>query len=163
MRGDLPVGHAARDEHQDFVLARGEVVQDGRVARHAGALRLVAEGGDETCGDRGRDHAVAGGDDADAGDKVGGRRALEQKAAGAGLEALIDVFVQVEGREDKDARGLVAPQRDNGARRLDPVHHRHLHVHQHDVGIQAARQLQRLAAVAGFAVRARLPLHKEGT
>jgi len=151
MRGDLPVGHAARDQHQHFVLARGEVVQHGRVARHAGALLPVTEAGDQARGDRGRDHAVAGGDDADAGDEVGGRRALEKEAAGAGLQAFVDVLIEVEGREDEDARGLVAPQRDDGARRLDPVHDRHLHVHQHDVGIQAARQLHRLAAVAGFA------------
>ena len=116
------------------------------VARGAPARSSrVAEGGDEARGHRGRDHAVAGGHDADAGDQVGGRRALEQEAAGAGLEALVHVLVEIEGGEDEDARALVAPQRDDRARRLDAVHDRHLHVHEHDVGVEAARQLHRLA------------------
>ena len=59
------------------------------------------------------------------------------------------VLVGVEGgQHDHRGRVAVAVQ---GARRLEPVHHRHPDVHQHDVGTQRRGLPQALGAVTGLA------------
>src|SRR5262249_4842751 len=78
-----------------------------------------------------------------------GRHVLEQEAARADTQRLVDVLVQIKGRENEHA-ALDAAQQDAPGR-LDPVHGRHTDVHQDDVREQPLRQLDRLAAVAGLA------------
>jgi hypothetical protein len=36
-------------------------------------------------------------------------RVLEEESAGSGLQSLVDVLVEVEGREDEDARRIAVP------------------------------------------------------
>ena len=151
MGGDVPVGHAAGDQDEHLVLALGELVERSRIAEDPGARVSLAEARDEPRRHRRSDHAVAGRHHADAGDQVGGRRALEQKPTGARLEAFVHVLVQVERGEDEHARALVSFERHDLARGLDAVHLRHLHVHEHHVRVQPSRELERLGAVAGLA------------
>ena len=47
------------------------------------------------------------------------------------------------------------------ARRLDPVHHRHLEVHQHDVGRRRPAELDRLGAVRGRADQLHVRLRRD--
>jgi len=84
------------------------------------------------------------------GDELIRRRRLQQEAAGARAERLVDVLVEVEGREDDDLRrrGRAVAQDPS---RLEPVQPRHPDVHQHDVGLQVASELDRLGAVARLA------------
>ena len=74
------------------------------------------------------------------------RDVLEQEAAGAGVQRVVHVLVEVEGGQHQDPRaGRVG--RDDPPGRLDPVHDRHAHVHQHDVGALLAAQPHGLRAV----------------
>ena len=68
----------------------------GAGARHAGELL------DHPPGDRRREQRVAGRDRADGGDQLLGRVVLEHEAARARVQRLVDVLVEVEGREDQD-------------------------------------------------------------
>src|SRR4029077_20108133 len=61
------------------------------------------------------------------------RRVLEQESAGTSKQAVEDVLVQVEGREQHDPRRL-RRQRGHPPGGLDPVEPRHAHVHHHDIG-----------------------------
>ena len=101
---------------------------------------------DHALRDRGREQRVAAGDDADRGDELLGRVVLEHEAAGAGAERLVDVLVEVEGREDEDPRGGVGGEDAPG--RLEPVELGHADVHQHDGRVEAGGLVDRLEAVA---------------
>src|SRR5262249_46573704 len=107
----------------------------------------------------------APGDHAHRLDQLGRLYVLEQEAARAGADGLVDVLVEVEGREDHDA-GLRAPGRD-APRRLHAVAVGHAHVHQDHVRLETPGQLDGLGAVLGFAhdreVLARLEDHAEAT
>ena len=114
-----------------------------------GALRRAEprELGDQAaCDDRCQER-FAGGDDAHRFEERLGRSVLEQEPAGAGLERVVDVFVQVECRQDEDPRTGVAGGGANLAGRGDAVEHRHPDVHQHDVGPVLLALLHRLFAV----------------
>ena len=84
---------------------------------------------------------------------------LEEEAAGAGADRLEGVLVEVEGGQDQDS-GAGAVSRavsaaataaaHDAARRLDPVHPRHPHVHEDDVGLDAGQQLDGGGAVVGL-------------
>jgi hypothetical protein len=140
---DLLVGEPAGQEPQDLALAVGErrepvaVAHDG-VGQPRGDLRQQPAGHG-----RGEDR-VAGGHGLHGGDEVGGAGVLEQEAARARAQRVDDEVVQAERREDQDA---VARQ---AARRLDAVHARHADVHEHDVGVEALGERDRLVAVAGL-------------
>ena len=100
----------------------------------------------------GREQRLAAGDDADARGELLGRDVLEQEAAGARAQRLVDVLVEVEGGEHQHARRRVVLARvDDAAGRLDAVELGHADVHQHDVGLQPPRHLDRLQAVDGLA------------
>jgi hypothetical protein len=58
---------------------------------------------------------------------------LQQESAGTGKQAVEDVLVQVEGREQHDPRRL-RRQRGHPPGGLDPVELGHAHVHRHDIG-----------------------------
>jgi hypothetical protein len=91
------------------------------------------------------------------------RRCLQQEAARPGAQRLIEVLVLVEGGQHHDAGvGALAGQR---ARCCDAVEVRHADVHQRDVGLRTAHQLDGLLAVGGVAdhleVALRLQDHAE--
>ena len=75
-----------------------------------------------------------------------GRVVLEHEAAGAGAERLVDVLVEVEGRQDQDPRGVIGGN--DPPRRLEPVELGHADVHQHDRGPEAGGLLDRFQSVA---------------
>ena len=120
----------------------------------AGDGRVVGELGDQPPGDGRGQQRVARGDDADAGGQLLGRDVLEQEAAGARPQRLVDVLVEVEGREHEDADATVgrrvAAARDPPGR-LDAVELGHADVHQDDVRRQASGLVDRLAPVRGLA------------
>ena len=63
---------------------------------------------DQAPGDRGREQRAAVGDDADRGQQLVLGGVLEQEAARAGAQRLVDVLVEVEGGEHEHARGVLA-------------------------------------------------------
>ena len=76
-----------------------------------------------------------------------GWRVLEQEAARARAQRLVDVLVEVEGREHQHPEPGV-PVADEPARRLEPVEVRHPDVHQDHVRRMLARRIERLQPVA---------------
>ncbi len=82
-------------------------------------------------------------------DELLGRRVLQEEPARAGAERLVDVLVEVERREDENARPLVAAV-EQAARRLEAVHVRHADVHEDDVRVELARGLDGLGPVGGL-------------
>ena len=119
----------------------------GRAGR-GGAGELL----DQALGDRGRDQRVAGGDDADRGDELFGEDVFEQEAAGAGAQCVVDVLVEVEGGEHQDRhRMVIVGLGEDSASGFEAVDVGHLDVHQHDVRMAAANEIDRVATVAGLA------------
>ena len=149
--GDLGVGQAAGDLEQDLALPGGQQLQAGEFGGsdgRRGSGQAVRKGRQQPARDAGSDHRIAVGDRADGRQQLPGRRVLEQKAAGAGAQPGVDVFVEVEGGEDDDPS--VAVGRGDQARRLHPVDLGHAHVHQHDVGGGPLGRGHGLAAGRGF-------------
>ena len=91
---------------------------------------------------------AAGGDDADRGDQLLLGRVLEQEAARAGAQRLVDVLVEVEGGEHEHARPAGAARCAASPRRRRA---RHPDVHEHDVRATLARAGDRLRPVARLA------------
>jgi hypothetical protein len=147
--GDLGVRQPARDELEDLELARGQLVEALRRLRRR--RRRRGELLDQPLRDRRGEQRLALSDDADARRELLRRDVLEQEAAGAGAQRLVDVLVQVECGEHQHPDRRRAVERDDAARRLDPVELRHADVHQHDVRRQPPGQLDRLGAVGGLA------------
>ena len=79
-----------------------------------------------------------------------GARVLEQEAARARAQGLVDVLVHVEGGQHHDLRVDVVAGK-QAPRCLDPVQLGHPHVHQDDVRPQPAGLRERLLAVRGLA------------
>jgi hypothetical protein len=76
------------------------------------------------------------------------RGVLEQEAARAGAQPVVDVLVEIDGREDEDARGGFHRREAPG--RLEPVDVGHPDVHQRDVGCKAPDGGDGLLAVGSF-------------
>ena len=74
---------------------------------------------------------------------------MSRKPLAPGPDRRVHVLVEVERREDEDARR--AARRDDPPRRLDPVELRHPDVHQDHVRLELGRQAHRLVAVLGLA------------
>ena len=134
---ERPVG----DQAEDLALACRQLLELPRAARP----RVARELPDHALGDGGREERVAGGDGPDRRDQLLGRVVLEHEAAGAGAERLVDVLVEVEGREDEDPRGRVGGEDAPG--RLEAVELRHADVHQDDGRVEARRLGDGLVAV----------------
>ena len=77
---------------------------------------------DQAARDRRGEERVAGGDDAHRLEEGLGWNVLEEEPARARLEGVVDVLVEVEGREDEDARPVPVTTRADLPGRLDPVH-----------------------------------------
>ncbi len=165
--GDLQIRGALRHEHQHLALARGQR-RHGRLLllalRAADLVRAQARGHvRQEPARRGRgDHGVAPVHGADRGEQLLGRGVLEQEAAGARLDRVERVLVQVEGGQHHDARGVRPAQQ--GAGGLDAVHLRHAHVHQHDVGARHGHRRHRLAPAPRLRHdrQVRLRVHEHG-
>jgi hypothetical protein len=133
LRGDLGVGHAAREQAQDLQLARRE--------RRDRLRRPVLSGGggharellDEAAGDRRLQQRVAGRRDADRVEQPRGGRVLEQEAARPEAQGVVDVLAGVE-RRQHEHRGLQARVAEDRLRRAQAVEIGHADVHEHDVG-----------------------------
>jgi hypothetical protein len=82
-----------------------------------------------------------------------GRRGLQQEAARPRAQRLERVLVEVERRDREDAGPRARGEQT--ARRLDAVHARHPHVHEHDVGMRAQRLLDGVDAVRASATTVR--------
>ena len=85
---------------------------------------------------RGCEQGVACRDDADGGGELLGADVLEEEAAGAGPQGLVDVLVEVEGGEDEDVGGRRRCSEPAGG--LDAVELGHADVHEDDVGLVLA-------------------------
>jgi hypothetical protein len=119
-----------------------------RLGRGGGRARELL---DKALGDRRGEQRLALRDDADACGELLGRHVLEQEAARAGSQRLVDVLVEVERREHQHPHGRVAAELGHPPRRLDPVELRHADVHQDDVRLELAGELHRLGAVGRLA------------
>src|SRR6266516_7309609 len=86
--------------------------------------------------------------DFDAGNELLLRCVLEQEPAGARAQRLVDVLVEVERREHEHTRPIRPV--DDPTCRFDTVELGHAEVHEHDVGLEGAGELDRLEAVPGF-------------
>ena len=92
---------------------------------------------DEAAGDAGCEEGIALADHPYCGGELLGRGVFEQKSAGAGLEGVVDVLVEVERRQDEDADlGRLAPGCDPPGG-LDAVEAGHADVHQDTSGFRS--------------------------
>jgi hypothetical protein len=89
-----------------------------------------------------------------------GRHVLEEKAARAAAERVVDVLVEVEGREHDHPRRAL-PVGGHLPGRLDAVHDRHAHVHEDDMRALLAAELHRLLPVGGGSHDAEVVLRAE--
>ncbi len=154
--GDLPVGESLGDQPQHVELPgrqRGQPLGHGGRGGGRGPQR-PGEGADQTPGDGGIDQRVTGRHRPDRADQLLGRGVLEQEAAGPSAERLVDVLVGVEGGQDQHPGGGPGQHRPG---RLQTVQPRHPDVHQHHVGLERHRPLDRLHPVG------RLPHHVDAT
>jgi hypothetical protein len=98
----------------------------------------------------GRDQSVAPGNHPHGGDQILGDDVLQEEAARPGAQGVVDVLIEIEGRQHQHG-GLTAALGDDPARGLQPVEIRHLDVHQHDARPPRARQVDRIAPVGSLA------------
>ena len=146
---DLVVAHTTRDERQNLALAIGQAAQIGRTG--AGRRARGDERLDQPARDGRLDKRIAGGDDPNRRNDLVRLGIFQQKAARAGRKGVVDVFVQVERRQDKHLHVAERRVRADCARRLDAVRARHADVHEHNVGTQTVRQRCGLVAIARLA------------
>ena len=139
---DLGIGEAGRDQAQDLELARRQLVERRRRVGAGDARELL----DHAFRDSGGEEGVAGGDGADRGEQLLGWLVLEDEPAGTGPQRLVDVFVEIERRQDEDPRRAVG--REDAPRCLEPVELRHADVHQDHARVEPGRLLHRLEAGA---------------
>jgi hypothetical protein len=123
----ISVLEAAGDELEHLELARGQFLQAGGVGvGHGGAAE---EARDQPARDRRGEQGVACCHCADGGDELLGGRGFEQEAAGAGLQRVVDVAVEVEGCEDEHAGGARRGIGEHAPSGFELVEPRHADVH----------------------------------
>ena len=108
-RGDLGVGRPRASRAQRLALARVRSSSAGASPRRAAAGRVAL---DQPPRDRRREQRLAAGDGADGADQLARGTSLSRKPLAPARSALVDVLVEVEGRQH---RARAAP--DAGARR----------------------------------------------
>ena len=137
----------------DLALPLGQLVEHRRVGPRLGpwiGRTRPREPLDEAPGDARCQQRVARSDDADGLDELLGRHVLEEEAAGAGTEGAVDVLVEVERGEDDDAHAIELGVRRDDRRGGDAVEAWHAYVHQQDVGVGGAGELDRCVTVGGL-------------
>jgi hypothetical protein len=129
------------------------------------AITPARERRDQAAGDARGEQGVAAGGDPHRADQILRLGVLEQEAARAGPQRLVDVIVGLERGQDDDlhpGQGAVRGDPAGGLEAIDPGHP---DVHQDHVGALGARQLHRLLAVDRLAdhldVSVRLEQHPE--
>ena len=141
------IGQPAGDARQDLALAGGQVRQGPKpviaVVDHRGREGEVL---DEPAGGGGGHDRVAAVHMVDRGHELLQGGVLEEEAAGARPDRLVGVLVEVEGGQDNDS-GAAGAAPGDGARRLDPVHSRHAHVHEDDIRLDPLDQVDGGASV----------------
>src|SRR5439155_16999945 len=121
--------------------------------------RPVAELLDHRACDRGVEQSVSPRYDPNPGEQLLCGRILEQETARPRSQGLVDILGQTEGREDEDSRGRRAGA--ESSRGFEAVDARHANVHQHEIGLQPPRRLDRLEAVSGLSHDLDLRIHLE--
>ncbi len=147
MKSSLPISAFERPRASKRKTSRSRSLSSSSSCRrrrtwHAGELL------DHASRDRRREERVSVGNRADRGDQLFGRVVLEDEAAGARPQRLVDVFVEVERREDQNPRAVVV--RENAPGRLKAVELGHADVHQDDA------RMETRGLVDGFEPVARL-------
>lgn len=99
--GDLAVRETARKQAQYFALARRQLRKTRRLFSRSRSPRELL---DQSSRNGGCEHRASVGCDADCCDQLVLGRVLQQEAACACAEGLVDVLVEVEGSEDEDTR-----------------------------------------------------------
>src|SRR3954447_13369640 len=140
---DLRICEARADEAQDLELARAEVEARRRARTFLDVVR------DKPREHSRCEHGVARGSGADCFDELFPSHVLEQERARAGAQGVVDVLVEIERRQDDDAR--VQTCGDDAPRRLDPVDLRHPDVHENDVRSEVASERSGFGAVRRLA------------
>jgi hypothetical protein len=147
--GDFAVAQAVGGQPGDLSFALGQLGQDFGVDLAVG--RALDEPGDQAAGQAGRQQRLAAGDDSDAVQELAGIGVLDQEPAGAGVQGVDDVFVMVERGEYQHVDVGEVGCFGDAAGGLEPVDVRHADVHEHDVGLGLADQVDRGRAVGGLA------------
>ncbi|GAX56866.1 hypothetical protein SO3561_08434 [Streptomyces olivochromogenes] len=96
------------------------------------------------------EEGVARGDGADGVEECVGADVFAEEAAGSGAEGLGDVFVDFEGGEDEDAGGVEVGVGADGGGGGEAVGVGHADVHEDDVGLVDAGEVDGFFAVGGF-------------
>ena len=145
--GNGLIGQPAGDARQDLALAGGQVLQGPKpvitVVDHRGREGEVL---DESAGGGGSHDRVAGVHMVDCSHELLQGRVFEEEAAGARPDGLIGVLIKVEGGQDDHPRAIGSAL-DDGARRVNPVHPRHAHVHEDNVRLDPLDQIDGGASV----------------
>jgi hypothetical protein len=144
LAGDLGVGSSAGDLVQYVDLALCELLELGRGV--GPGWWAADEGLDEPACDLRCEERVACDGGADGSDELLRSGALEQEAARARTQGLVDVLVEVECGEDEHAQ-RTRPQVQHPPGGLEAVDARHADVHEHDIGAISAREFQCGASV----------------
>jgi hypothetical protein len=139
--GDLLVRVAAREQPQHLALARGEPVE--LLVRHR---RLGPERVEHEPREARREHRVAVGDPAYGGGQLLGGHRLGDVAAGAGADDRDDVLGRVGHRQRQEPGRRLPDALEHG----DATAVGHVHVEQHDVGLEPADDLHRLGHRGGL-------------
>jgi hypothetical protein len=146
--GDRPVGQAPRYTAQDIALARGQGPEVICLGAAGPARRPAAHPARHDARDRRIQVDLARGGGADRGGELVSFGVLQQEPGGAGLEGGHDACLLDEARDRHDLHVGVIGLDARG--RVDAVDARHQQVHDHDVGLQRGRGLDRGVAVGGL-------------
>src|SRR3954471_6858127 len=103
LSANLNVREAAGDQAKHVELALGQTVEPRRRRGLWNAHELF----DHAFRDGRGEKRISAGNRADCREELFGRVILEHEAAGAGAQRLVDIFVEVERRQDQDPRGGV--------------------------------------------------------
>src|SRR5438552_6446649 len=115
LSSDLGVGEAAGDQAKHVELALRQLVE----LFWRRGLWNASELSYDAFRDGGGEKRLSIGDRADCCEELFGRVVFEHEPTGAGAERLVDVFVEVERRQDQDPRALVGGE--DSPRRLESV------------------------------------------
>ena len=108
----------------------------------------AAEAADHSLRHGRRQKGVPGGDRTDCGDQLLWRIVLEDEAAGPGIQRVVDVLVEVEGREDQYPCYRIAHE--DPTCRLESIELGHANVHQNQGRVEAGRLCDGLETVTGL-------------
>lgn len=139
-------GYAFDHQLEHFALARGQRLLGGR---RGGGFGWFGELLEELSGERRRERWLAAGGAVEELEERIRFEVLEQVALRAGFDGVEEFRFLFRRGEDHDFH--LRRFTDDQLRRADAVELRHLQVHQHEIGLELARERHRFAAVLRFA------------